>query len=229
MKKWRESEQLLWKCSLGIALGYTQATFSWKLFIFSSHFHTKTIHFRLLGTLNPLYPGYMFIKAVHILFIFSHKNNTCVDYCGLSTLYTALGYIQATFFTKCCHFLFTFSDKNNTFFIIGDSRPSVQPWAIPRLHFSQNAVTFFSRGHTKTIHVSISGDSRLSVQPCAISRLHFSQNADTFFSYFHTKTIHVSITGAPNPGYNPVDVSWCILIHHINIMLMHVDHLDFSS
>jgi hypothetical protein len=139
-------------------MGYTQATCAWKLFIFSSFFHTntiplsiiwdsqpwvqpwaiprlhfhescsyslhiftpKTIHIWLLGNLNPLYSselytGYMFMKAVHILFTSSHKNNTFVDDCGLSILCTALGYIQATFFTKCRHFLFTCSHKNNTF------------------------------------------------------------------------------------------------------------------
>jgi hypothetical protein len=81
-----------------------------------------------------LYPGYMFMKAVHILFIFSHKNNACFYYCGLSTLGAALGYTQATFSWKLFIFSSHFHKKNNTFSIIGDSQPSVQPWAIPRLH-----------------------------------------------------------------------------------------------
>jgi hypothetical protein len=129
--------------TLGTALGYTQATCSWELFIFSSQFHTKTIHFSIIGDSQPSVQPWA-IPRLHFhencsysLHIFT-QNNTFVDDCGLSTLGTALGYTQATFSWKLFIFSSHFHTNTIHFSMIGDSQPSVQPWAIPRLHFHEN-------------------------------------------------------------------------------------------
>jgi hypothetical protein len=192
-------------------MGYTQATFAWKMFIFSSFVHTKTIQFSIIWDSQPWVQPWAIPRlhfhegCLYSLHIFTQKQYI-FDYWGILTFCTALSYTQATCLWKLFIFSSLFHTKTIHLFIIVDSRSSVQPWAISRLHFSQNAVTFFSHVHTKTIHLFIIGDSRPSVQPWAIPRLHVSQNAVTYFSRVHTKTIHC----------------WCwrMLISHLNIMLM---------
>jgi hypothetical protein len=151
---------------------YEEVKRLWTAFIFSSHFHTKTIHCSIIGDSQPSVQPWA-IPRLHFhescsysLQFFTQKQYICW-LLGFSTLGTARGYTQATLFHKMLSLsLHFFTQKQYICWLLATFNLRYSPGLYP---------VFFLFFNIKCCHF--------------------------LFAFFTQKTIQLLIIGAPSPGY----------------------------